>query len=66
MLRKNSISGFANLYLKQFAEETKSYDELEVEIYEKLVELDSQLGTTASEQLKQCLEYTARYFIIKV
>ena len=66
ILREKGHVGFAEIYLKQFDEESKSVDEIDVEIYIKLVELDSRLGTTASEQLKQCLEYTARYFIIKV
>ena len=44
----------------------KSDDEIDAEIYSKLIELDARLGTTASEQLFVILCNTTRSDIIKV
>ena len=63
-LRKNSWVGFAHRYLK--CDKRKSDDEIDIQVYIELVELDSKLGTTASEQLLSCLEYTTRSDILKV
>ena len=41
-------------------------DEINIQVYTKLVQLDSKLGTTSSEQLGCCLKYTTRSNIIKV
>ena len=65
VLRRQDIVGFAHFYLKQFVE-SKSAHEIDVQIYNKLVKVDSKLGTAASEQLRWCLEYTTRSDIIKV
>ena len=35
-------------------------------VYQKLVDLDSTLGTELSDQLYFCLDYTTRWDIIKV
>ena len=43
-----------------------SNDEIDKEVYAKLVELDKRLGTTASEQLFWCLKKTTDSDIIKV
>ena len=59
-------AGFANLYLRRFEKESKSDNEIDIQVYDKLVQLDSKLGTTASEQLTCCLVYTTRSDIIKV
>ena len=53
--------GFASKYL----EESKSDREIDREIYSKLVQLDSRLGTKASDQLYKCLSHTTRSDIIK-
>ena len=50
-LRRDGWTGFAQVYLKQCHEEAKSNNEIDKEVYNKLVELDTRLGTTASEQL---------------
>ena len=65
-LRKLGWAGFAHLYLMRFRKESKTDDEIDIQVYTKLVELDSRLGTTASEQLDWCIEYTTRSDIIKV
>ena len=52
--------GYANYYL------VKSNDEIDKDVYAKLVELDTKLGTTSSEQLFSCVFYTLNLDIIKV
>ena len=64
-LRKNWV-GFAHVYLNRCNKESKSDDEIDKEVYSKLVELDTRLGTTASEQLYWCVSYTLNLDIIKV
>ena len=58
--------GFASKYLERFVKESKSDREIDREIYSKLVQLDSSLGTKASVQLYKCLSHTTRSDIIKV
>ena len=65
-LRKKNWVGFAEKFLNRCNKESKSDDEIDREIYSKLVELDIRLGTTASEQLYKCLYRTTRLDIIKV
>ena len=63
----NTCKNFASQYLERCNKESKSNDEINKEVYAKLVELDTRLGTTtASEQLFSCLENTIRLDIIKV
>ena len=50
-LRGDGLVGFTQVYLKQCYEESKSDDEIDKEVYNKIFELDTRLGTTASEQL---------------
>ena len=66
VLREKDGVGFAEVYLWRSNEESKSNDEIDKEVYSKLVELDTRLGTTASEQLFSCLHYSNRWDIIKV
>ena len=65
-LRKKGYVGFAEVYLKRCDKESKSDDEIDKEIYTKLVKLDTRLGTTAGEQLFGCVFYTLNLDIIKV
>ena len=65
-LRKANFVGFADVYLQQCNKESKSIDEIDAEVYSKLVELDTRLGTTATEELYSCLKNTTRSHIIKV
>ena len=65
-LRKSGCVGFGHVYLGKCNKQSKPDDEIDFTIYTKLVELDSKLGTTASEQLRWCLEYTTRSDIIQV
>ena len=65
-LRNAGLYGFANAYLYRCDTKAKLDNEIDVEVYTKLVELDSKLGTTASKQLGKCLLYTTRSDIIQV
>jgi len=65
-LRENNYVGFANVYLQQCNKESKSNDVIDKEVYSKLVELDTRLGTTLSEQLCECVLNTSNLDIIKV
>ena len=65
-LRKKNWVGFAEVYLNQCNQKSMSNDGIDKEVHSKLVELDTRLGTTASEQLFCCLQKTTRSDIIKV
>ena len=62
--KKEGSVRFAHLYLSHF--ETESDEQIEIDVYKKLVELDKKLGTTASEQLFACLTITTQLDIIEV
>ena len=73
---KHEFFGFARLYLAHCHgcsqrgtcchTTSKSRDQIDIQIYSKLVELDSKLGTIGSEQLYWCLHYKAPADSIKV
>ena len=65
-LRRAGAVGFAHAYLDRWNEKSKSDDQIDIEVYTKRVQLDSKLGTTASEQLQWCLNFTSRSDVIKV
>ena len=54
------------MYLQQWKRESKSDGEIDLQVYTKLVELDSKIGIKASEQLIFCLLVTTRSDIIEV
>ena len=63
---KNGFIGYANVYLWRCNEESKSHDEIDIDVFTRLAELDSKLGTTAPAQLFQILFHTTQIDIIKV
>ena len=65
-LREKGWAGFAHVYIWRCDKESKSGNIADVQLYTKLVELDTRLGTTAGSQLFRCLCYTNRWDIIKV
>ena len=65
-MRKAGAVGFADVYLNRCNKESESNEIIDNNVYGKLVELDTKLGTTASEQLYGCLNRTTRLDIIKV
>ena len=66
LIIRSGFVGFANDYLERCNRESKSNDNINKEVYTKLVELETRLGKIASEQLFWCLYYTTRSDIIKV
>ena len=66
VVRKKDGVGFAHAYLDRCEKESKSDDEIDIQVYTKLVELDSRLDTTAAEQLFYCVKKTQRLDLIKV
>ena len=65
-MRKYGWVGFAHIYLHRCKEESESEEKIDSHVYDKLIKLDTRLGTTASEQLVTCLGHTIRWNIIKV
>ena len=65
-VRKDNYVGFAHVYLAGCNKQSHPNDVINKELYSKLVELDTRLGTPASEQLFKCLLITTRSDIIKV
>ena len=67
IVRKKGGVGFAHAYLERLIlTESKQDDEIDIQVYKKLVALDSRLGTTAAEQLFSCVQFTQRLDFIKV
>ena len=62
---KEKFVGIAHFYLNQYGEQSIS-NNIDIEIYTKLVELDASLRTTAFEHLYWRLNKTTRSDIIKV
>ena len=65
-LRKEGWFGFAHVYLRHCNKDSNNGDNIDVEVYASLVELDTKLGVRSSEQLFWCILLTARWDIIKV
>ena len=65
-VRKSGYSGFAQFYLNRCQIESKSNNEIDVQVYGDLVKLDSRLGTTVTEQLFGSLFYSLSLDLIKV
>lgn len=58
--------GFAHLYLQRCKEKLKSDDEVDIQVYTRLVELDSRLGMLTTKKLHFCVRYSLRLELIKV
>ena len=66
-LREKHFGGFAHRYLRRRIEqESKSDDQIDIQVYTKLVQLDSKLGTTATEQLLGGVFALLRLDLLKV
>ena len=63
---KAKIQGYADYYLAKSWKASEMENEADVTIYVQLLEIDSDLGTKASNQLWACLSWTTRWDIIKV
>ena len=64
-VRELSFVGYAHYYLQQCWDESKLKNQADVTVYKQLLEIDSKLGTTQSEQLFDCVTYS-RMDLIKV
>ena len=60
------VSGYADHYLHKCQNDSKMINEADATVYQKLVDIDSTLGTKLSDQLYWCLYRTTRWDIIKV
>ena len=58
--------GYADYYLQKCWNDTKLKNKADVAIYKQLLEIDSKLGTTPTEQLRWCLCYSPRKDLIEV
>ena len=58
--------GYAEYYLRNCWNDSKLINEADVEVYKRLVNIDTNLGTELSLQLWRCLCWTTRLDIIKV
>ena len=65
-LRENYFVGYAHFYLQRCWDESELKSKADVTIYKQLLEIDSKLGTTQSEQLRLCLVYSPRKDLIEV
>ena len=58
--------GYADYYLVRSWNKSKMINEADATVYQRLVEIDTTLGTEISKQLFGCLGGTTRWDIIKV
>ena len=58
--------GYAEYYLRQCWSDSKRINEADASVYQRLVDIDTTLGTDLSLQLYCCLLWTTRWDIIKV
>ena len=65
-LRELGYVGYANYYLKACWDESELNNKADVSIYKQLLDIDSKLGTTQSEQLFECVFNSLRMDLIKV
>ena len=64
-VKEANYIGFGHFYFQRNKESNQG-DENDKEVYTKLVELDTRLGTPPTEQLFMCIYYTLDPDIIKV
>ena len=58
--------GYAHYYLQKCRNESELINKADVAVYKHLLEIDSKLGTTQSEQLFECVFHSLRMDLIKV
>ena len=63
---KYDYVGYAHYYLQECWDKTELKNKADVSIYKQLLEIDSKLGTTQSEQLFECVFNSLRIDIFKV
>ena len=65
-LREDNFVGYAHYYLQECWDESELKNKADVTIYKQLLEIDSKLGTTQSEQLFKCVFTSLRIDLIEV
>ena len=65
-IRKSGGVGYGHYYLAKCWNKTELKNEADVAVYKQLLEIDAKLGTTQSEQLRRCLQYSPRKDLIEV
>ena len=65
-LREEDFVGYAEYYLQESCDETEFVNKANVAVYKQLLEIDSKLGTTQTEQLFSCLRFSPRKDLIEV
>ena len=65
-IKKEDYFGYADYYLGKCQIDPKVTNEADATVYQKLIKIDTVLGTDASLQLFGCLYWTDRWDIIKV
>ena len=63
---KYDCVGFADYYLNNSWDQTELVSYADATIYEQLLEIDTKLGTTQTEQLFWCVFHSIRIDLIKV
>ena len=66
VLREKDFVGYANYNWRGCWDESESKNKADVTIYKQLLEIDSKLGTTQTEQLFECVRFSPRKDLIKV
>ena len=66
LIREYGFVGYAHYYLKHCWDDSELKNEADVTAYKKLLDIDSKLGTTQSEQLFKCVRYSPRKDLIQV
>ena len=66
IIKETFEDGYAEFYLRDCWNGSKLINEANVEVYKRLVDIDTNLGTGLSLQLWRSLRWTTRWDIIKV
>ena len=64
--KETDYKGYADYYLHKCWNYSKGVNEADAGFYQRLVDIDTNLGTDVSEQLACCLFQTIRWDLIKV
>ena len=65
-IRELNYVGYAHYYLQNCWNESELKNKADLAVYKQLLEMDSKLGTTQSEQLYWCLRLSPRMDLIEV
>ena len=66
LLRENGAVGYVDYYLLKCWDKSELINKADVTIYKQLLEIDSKLGTSQTEQLFQCVWHSVQIDFIKV